>query len=415
MDQLTLNANLSQYAEVIVKVGLNLRPSQKLLIRTFGPVECVAPLVRQVTRSAYRAGASLVETIWSDEIIDRIRLEEAPLESFTELAGWKIDAAVSTAKEDDAYLTIYATDPDANVGLDTEKISIIRKTIGQKGEAFTHLMSSMAFNWSIVGAANPKWAAKIFPEVEESQQMGCLWEAIFDFARVSHSDPIAAWQTHIESLQQRQTYLNDKRYRALHFKDDGTDLRVGLVNDHVWLSGANKSKTGHPFVINLPTEEVFTMPQADEVDGTVRSSMPLNLGGTMINDFVFSFKDGQVSRFDAAAGQEALASLLETDAGAKRLGEVALVPQSSPIAKRGRLFYHTLFDENASNHLALGRAYPSTLKHGESLSSESLAQAGANLSMIHIDFMVGSATMAVLGETSQGKLEPVMHRGEWVI
>lgn len=406
--------NLTKYAEVIVKIGLNLQPGQRLLIRTFGPVEAVAPLARQVSRAAYAAGARLVEVIWSDEKIDQIRFENAPLDSFSEISAWTIRAAMSVAENDDAYLTLYGTDPDATAHVDPAKIGTMRKAIGQKGAAFTQKMTSMAFNWCIAGAANPKWAAKIFPDLEPEAQLDCLWDAIFDFARVKEPDPIAAWQAHLQNLEEKRQFLNQKQYDALHFSGPGTDLTVGLVKNHVWISGATRSETGSQFVINIPTEEIFTMPDANRVDGLVSASMPLNVNGTIIDGLRFQIKNGQVVEFEANSGKALFASLLESDAGAKRLGEVALVPQSSPIARRNRLFYHTLFDENASNHLAIGRAYPITIENGASLSPEALAQAGGNISIIHIDFMIGSSQMQVDGVTQDGKREPIMAKGDWL-
>ncbi|MEM7801784.1 MAG: aminopeptidase [Chloroflexota bacterium] len=413
MNHPTHVTNLTKYAEVIVKIGLNLQPGQRLLIRTFGPVETVAPLVRQVSRCAYETGARLVEVIWSDEEIDQIRFETAALESFSEISGWTINAAMSVAEHDDAYLTIYGTDPDATADVDPAKIGRMRKAIGKKGAAFTQMMTSMDFNWCIAGAANAKWAAKIFPDKAAEEQLDCLWAAIFDFARVTQPDPIAAWKSHLKNLEQRQQHLNQKQYHALHFRGPGTDLTVGLVKDHIWISGATESKSGSQFVINIPTEEIFTMPDANRVDGEVRASMPLNVNGTIIKDLWFKIKNGKIVDFDAKSGKALLSTLLESDAGAKRLGEVALVPQSSPIARRNTLFYHTLFDENASNHVALGRAYPITIKNGTSLSPEELAAAGGNISIIHIDFMIGSTKMTVDGITSDGKREGIMTNGDW--
>lgn len=404
--------SLSNYAELIVKVGLNLQPGQRLLIR--GPIES-APLVRQIAAQAYDQGSRLVETIWSDPQLAVTRYKHAPRDSFTEHSDWWWHAGLEYVDAGGAVLSITGVDPYLLKGIDPELIGTVQRTEGRAAIPFSSRMSADAVNWCVVGYATAGWAARVFPDLSPAQAQERLWEAIFRTVRLDTSDPLAAWDAHNASLAARTAFLNEKQYTALHYRGPGTDLSVGLPENHVWLGGAAPTGIGIVNVANMPTEEVFTAPHRDRVDGTVRATMPLNLGGNLIEDFSLTFADGRVVDLEAGSGEALLRSQIEMDEGASRLGEVALVPHSSPISQSGILFYSTLYDENASSHLALGRAYRNCIANCEEAGDEEFAARGGNTSANHLDFMIGSAEIDIDGITAGGGREPVMRRGEWVI
>lgn len=275
------------------------------------------------------------------------------------------------------------------------------------------LVMKDAVNWCVVAVATPAWADKVFPDAPEGERVELLWDAIFKAVRADQDDAVENWQTHLSELEVRRTYLNERRYRALHYRAPGTDLLLGLADGHIWRGGASQNDAGTTFVANLPTEEVFSAPHRTRVEGTVASSKPLSYSGQLIEDFSLTFKEGRVVEVKAAQGQDALERLLATDDGATRLGEVALVPHSSPISQSGLLFYNTLFDENAASHLALGRAYRFCAEGGTTMSDAEAEAAGLNDSLAHVDFMIGSAEMEIAGVRDDGAEEPVMHAGEW--
>jgi aminopeptidase len=407
---LDFEQNLRKYAEMAVKIGVNVQPGQRLMIRA--PIDN-APLARLLAISAYQAGARLVDVIWEDEQLELIRFQHAPRDSFEEASSWLPSAQLDYAQQGDALISIRGNDPDLLKDQDPELIASARKAANIKFAPFTDLLMHGALSWLVISAPVASWAAKVFPDLAAEQQITRLWEMIFDVCRLKQPDPIAAWDQHINQLSARSEYLNGKQYAALHYRAPGTDLRVGLPHGHVWQSGRAISAKGITFVPNMPTEETFTLPHSHQVSGVVTSSKPLNYGGTLIENFRLTFAEGQVVELEAAAGEESLRKLIATDAGASRLGEVALVPHSSPISQSGLLFYNTLFDENAASHLALGRAYQVTLEGGTAMSNQEFAQAGGNNSLIHVDFMIGGATMDVDGMTEDGAAEPVMRAGEW--
>ncbi|MBN2472789.1 MAG: aminopeptidase, partial [Anaerolineae bacterium] len=273
--------------------------------------------------------------------------------------------------------------------------------------------SRSAMNWLVVSAPTKAWARKIFEGASDDVLVPALWDAIFATCRINASDPVAAWEAHLAGLAARHAYLNDRRYTALRLAGPGTDLTIGLPEGHIWMGGKVTSGNGITFTPNLPTEEVFSMPQRDRVDGTVASTKPLNLGGSLIENFSLTFKDGAVVDVQAEKGEEHLRKLLDTDDGARRLGEIALVPHSSPISASGLLFYNTLYDENASCHVALGRAYRMTMENGGAMDDDAFAAAGGNNSLIHVDFMIGSGELDIDGIMASGEAEPVMRGGEW--
>ena len=409
---------LRAYAELTVRVGLNLQPHQRLLI--IGPLANggasleAAALVRHITAAAYGAGARLVETLWGDEALLGARFAHAPRDSFGEFSNWLPRALAEHVEGGHAVLSIYANDPDQLKDAAPELVAAVQQATAHSVRPFREYISRNQTNWSVVAAAAASWAARVFPDVEASQQVPRLWEAIGRLCRLDRPDPIAAWETHLGELAARTDHLNRKRYTALRYNGPGTELTIGLPEGHCWVGGSSVSATGIRFAPNLPTEEVFTMPHKDRVDGIVRSSKPLSYGGNLIEGFSLRFEGGRVVDVQAERGESVLRTLVAMDAGAARLGELALVPHSSPISQTGRLFYNTLFDENAASHVALGAAYKFTYRGGEALSDDEFEAAGGNRSAAHVDFMIGSGELDVSGVLPDGTIEPVMRRGEWV-
>jgi aminopeptidase len=314
-----------------------------------------------------------------------------------------------------AILSVYANDPDLLKDAPTELVGTLQQAISRGVRPFRELISRNQTNWSVIAAAGQGWAAKVFPHLPPSEQMTELWEAIGRFCRLDRPDPVEAWTSHLSALVARSEFLNRRQYAALKYSGPGTDLTIGLPAGHVWVSGQSTSRSGITFTANLPTEEVFTMPHRDRVEGTVASSKPLSYGGTLIEDFSLRFAEGRVVDFTAARGEDVLRQLIGTDAGAGRLGEVALVPYSSPISQSGVLFYNTLFDENAASHIALGTAYRFTLANSEHMSNDDFESAGGNRSAVHVDFMIGSARLDIDGVLADGTREPLMRRGDWAV
>ena len=321
---------------------------------------------------------------------------------------------VERAEAGDAFLTVDGSNPDLLQGQDPELVSLTRKVASEQSQPLRNYITRMAVNWCVISAAVAPWAARVFPAVEsDEERVARLWDAIFRMCRVDTDDPMAAWKDHIELLEGRRHYLNAKAYDALHYTATGTDLTLGLPLGHIWRGGIDVSDAGTVFVPNMPTEEVFTMPHCRRTEGRLSSTKPLNYAGTVIENFTLRFEGGRIVEAHAERGEEILKSLLAIDDGAAHLGEVALVPHSSPISQFGRLFYNTLFDENASNHVALGQAYNVCLEEGATMAADDFSQAGGNTSVTHVDFMIGSQEMDIDGVLADGGREPVMRSGEW--
>ena len=402
--------NLQKYAELSVKVGLNLQPGQRLAIHA--NLEA-APFVRLVATHAYQAGCRLVDVLWDDDPLLLIRFQHAPRDSFEEFPAWPFPALADYLKQGDAYLGIEGADPDLLAGQDSDLIGVFQRTRARHRQTYSKLITQNAANWSIVAFPAPSWAARVFPGETPENQVACLWDAIFDVCRVKQPDPVAAWQRHLQALAARSQYLNARQYRGLKYSGPGTDLYLGLAAGHIWISSPTSSKAGVSFVANMPTEEVFTLPDKDQTHGVVTATKPLSYLGALIEDFSLTFENGRAVNATAAKGEAVLRQMITIDEGAARLGEVALVPHHSPISQSGIRFHSSLFDENAASHIALGRGYRFTLRDGTELSEEDFAARGGNVSNAHVDFMIGSDQIDIDGILADGTLEPVMRSGDW--
>ena len=410
MISMPTEADFARYAELAVKKGVNIQPGQQLEVRAD---ISQAPLVRHVVKAAYAAGAKQVFVNWSDEETSKIRFFDAPADSFKEFPDWLKARFEQLAEEKTAFLSIVSDNPDALNGVESSRISDANRSAGQALAKWRQYVMSDNVSWSIVAGASEAWAQKVFPERDDA--VAALWQAIFAATRMDEEDVVAAWDEHDHSLRSRAKLLTEKKYAKLHYKAPGTELTIGLPKKHVFLGGGGPNADGVDFIANMPTEEVFTLADKDSVEGHVSSTKPLSYSGNLIDEFTLWFEGGKVVKAEAKKGQAALDELLNMDEGARRIGEVALVPDDSPISNSGLLFYNTLFDENASCHLALGRAYSTCLEGGPSMSQEELAANGANDSMTHVDFMIGSAEMNIDGEREDGTREAIMRDGNWVI
>ncbi len=408
---------LDAYAELVVRVGLNLRAGQRLLV--IGPLAKggvsldAAPLVRRIAESAYRAGAPLVEAIWGDEPLQLARFRSAPRESFEAFSAWLPGALTEHAAAGHAVVSVFANDPDHLSAEPPARVSAVQQATALAVRPFRELLSRNETNWTVVAAPSPAWARRVFPGLQPDGAVERLWDTIARLCRLDQPDPVEAWRAHLKALAARRDFLNRKQYIALEYAGPQTRLRIGLPPGHAWVSGQSPSRNGILFAPNLPTEEVFTMPHKDRVDGVVSSSRPLSYGSTVIEKFRLEFEAGRAVRATAEKGESVLRQLLSTDEGAARLGEVALVPHGSPISQSGLLFYTTLFDENAASHVALGAAYKFTMAGGEEMTDEAFEDEGGNRSAVHVDFMIGSAELDVNGVLPDGTSEPLMRSGEW--
>jgi aminopeptidase len=403
--------NLDRLAQVAVRAGLGLAPGQELLMTA--TLDAV-PLVRRITEHAYKAGASLVTTLFTDEESTLLRFRCGSDASFDAAASWLFEGMAAAYRSGAARLAVTGGDPSLLSKQDPEKVSRANRAMSKAYRPALDLIVNHKINWTIVACTTPAWAAAVFPDLPQDEATSRLWNAIFAASRADLSDPVTAWKEHDANLHARASRLNEKRYSALHFRGPGTDLRVGLADDHLWLGGGTTAGNGLYCIPNMPTEEVFTTPHKDRVEGRVTSTKPLSYQGTLIEEISVRFEGGKIVEAHAARGDQVLQRMIETDDGARRLGEVSLVPHSSPIASSGLLFMNTLFDENAACHIALGQAYSACLKGGDSLTAEQLASRGANSSLIHVDWMIGSNHMDVDGISAAGDSEPVMRAGEWV-
>jgi aminopeptidase len=401
---------LDKLAQVAIHVGLQLQAGQDLVLTA--PIAAL-PLVRRIAEHAYKAGAGLVTPIFSDEDLTLSRYRSAPSESFDKATGWLYEGMAKAFAGNAARLAISGDNPMLLSNEDPDKVARANRANSTAYKPALEKIVNFEINWNIVSYPNPSWAKQVFPNDPEEVAVKKLADAIFAASRVDVADPISAWRDHNAALRKRHSWLNGKNFSALHFTGPGTDLTVGLADQHEWHGGASTAKNGITCNPNIPTEEVFTTPHARRVDGYVRSTKPLSYQGTLIEDISVRFEGGQIVEAKASRGENVLNKVLDTDAGARRLGEVALVPHSSPISASGLLFFNTLFDENAACHIALGQCYSKCFVNGAKLSAEEIAAKGGNSSLIHIDWMIGSGQIDVDGIGQDGTVEPVMRKGEW--
>ncbi|GAA0467061.1 aminopeptidase [Alkalibacillus silvisoli] len=403
---------LTKYANLTIKMGVNVQKGQALLINA--PIEA-RQFVHHLVDEAYEAGAENVQVNWTDEVLTRKRYDYEPLSVLENVPDWAVERQMTHVENGGAVLNIHAPNPDLLEGIDAEVVAKANKARSAAMKDYKKYIINDKIQWSIVSVPTDKWAKKIFDTDNEQKAVEDLWKQIFQIVRVDQDDPIQAWKDHNETLFHIRDYLNDKQYDSLEYSSDFVDLTVKLPENHVWAGGGAVAETGTSFNPNMPTEEVFTAPDYRGVNGTVKNTKPLNYNGNLIDDFKLTFKDGEVVEFEAGQGGETLKHLLDSDEGAKYLGEIALVPHSSPISQSNLVFFNTLYDENASCHLALGSAYPTNVEGGEKLDDNQLKEKGINTSLIHEDFMVGSAELNVYGVTKDGEKEPIIKEGEWAI
>lgn len=399
-----------KYAELVLRKGVNLQNNQALMINA--PIEG-ADFVRAVVRKAYEMGAKDVHINWSDDELTLLKFENAPDEVLSNFPEWRVMLSEMYAEDGAAVLSIHSTNPDLLKNIDSARVAKANKASAEAMVKFSKYMMNDLITWSVISIPTGDWAQKVFPDKSRDDAIESLWDAIVKIVRVDKEDPIAAWDDHNATLQTAQEVMNRKSYKKLIYKAPGTDLELELPDRHIWKGGSADSAKGITFNPNMPTEEVFSLPHKNGVNGTVSSTMPLNYGGSLIDNFTLTFKDGEVVDFTAEHGSDTLKHLLDTDDGARRLGEVALVPHDSPISQSGLLFYNTLFDENASCHIALGKAYPTNLESGADMDDDELDKHGVNDSLTHVDFMIGSENLDIDGVLPDGTTEAVFRNGTW--
>ncbi|WP_227396930.1 aminopeptidase [Jeotgalibacillus aurantiacus] len=399
-----------KYADLAVKVGVNIQKDQYLYI---GASIDNAPFVRLVTKKAYEAGARQVFVDWSDDEVSKLRYTLAPADSFGEFPDWKRQEREQLAEKGAAFMNIVSASPDLMKGVESQRISDFQRAAGKAMEKYRQYIQSDKVSWTVIAAPSVGWAKKVFPELDEQEAVDALWTAIFKAVRVDQADPVAAWKKHDETLHEKADYLNNKKYSKLHYTAPGTDLTIELPKGHIWAGAGSVNEKGNTFMANMPTEEVFTVPHKDGVSGHVTNTKPLSYGGNIIDGFTLTFENGRITDVKADEGEEILKNLISTDEGSHRLGEVALVPHQSPISQSNVLFFNTLFDENASNHLAIGSAYAFCVEGGKTMSQDELAEKGLNSSITHVDFMIGSDQMNIDGILEDGTVEPVFRNGDW--
>ena len=406
---------LKKYADFIVRVGVNPQPGQTLIINC--PLEG-APLARLCVRSAYEAGARDVQVNWSDDAVARARMELGSEEALTDLKPWQLRRYLDYAESEGGVCVLHliADDPELYAGIDGNKISRVNAARRAFMEEWQEYTMNDRVQWSIAALPSVPWAKKVFPELDADAAMEALWKLIFDVCRVTGGDPVNEWQAHMERLSTLRDKMNALDLESVHFESsNGTDLTVGLADQAVWESAASKSEKGVVFLPNIPTEEVFTAPHKDRVEGIVYRTKPYVFNGQLIKNFRVTFEKGRVVDYHAEQGQVLLGRLLDGDEGSRSIGEVALVPASSPINRSGKLFYNTLFDENAACHIAFGDSYPGTTVGGTGLSKEELTARGMNHSSLHEDVMIGAEDSRITGKCRDGRTVPLFENGVWVL
>ena len=406
-----LSDQLDLYANLLVRKGVVLRPGQELVLQA--PVER-ADFARRVVRAAYRVGAGHVTVLWADDEVSRLTYEHCPLEFFEHTPSWQVEQLNSLAEAGAAFLFLEGQDPTILRGIDPAKPAAATRARNTECRSFRDGMDFGHNAWCIAGVPVEAWACEVFPDLSPAEALYRLWVLILEVSRADGEDPESAWETHNASFEKTKRFLNGHAFDALRYEaSNGTDLTVGLPEGHVWDGGAGRTQDGVTFFPNIPTEEVFTSPDRLRAEGVVHSALPLVRNGQVVRDFWLRFEGGEVVDFGAEQGREVLRHILETDDGARRLGEVALVSKNTPIRQSDTLFYDTLYDENASCHLALGMGFPECVAGGPKLSKEALLEHGVNQSATHVDFMVGSDDLSITGILPDGTEVPVFVNGQW--
>lgn len=407
---MTFEEKLKEYADLAVRVGLNVQPGQNVLINT---TTDTLEFSRLVVQKSYEAGAKRVHVNFTDGPVHRAFFDLAPDEEMNVFPAWMVTQRDELIDQQGSLLWIDAEDPDLLAGVPAKRISDYQKTSGRALEKYRTAVMSDKIAWSIIAIPSEKWAKKVFPNLPKEEQLTALWEIIFTTVRIGKGTAVTEWKKHIRNLEMRATMLNDKRYKKIHYTAPGTDLSIELPDKHLWVTGASRTPNQTAFIANMPTEEVYTAPLKFGVNGFVRNTKPFIYQGNLIDQFTLTFEKGKITRAHAEVGNDLLQELIQHDEGSSYLGEIALVPHASPISASGVLFYNTLFDENASNHLAIGEAYPTCYEGARDLQEAQLQALGLNTSMTHEDFMIGSADMDIDGELADGTREPIFRQGNW--
>ncbi len=405
-------SKLEKYASLLVEVGLNVQEDQRVSISASADA---LPLVRLVTEKAYEKGAKDVKVNLKDDRLTQLHARHKSVEEYAGVPQWTIDERMFYSDEKAAFLSITSSSPELLKGVDPEKLKRMQIAYGNAFKDYSDRIQSDYHSWCVAGYPSVEWAKLVFPEKSDEEAVDALLELIFYTMRLDHADPVQAWQALDESLHEKVDILNGHHFHALRYEGPGTDFTMELPKKHLWAGASSENSDGVRFMANMPTEEVFTAPKKDGVNGYVSNTKPLSYGGNIIDGFKLTFENGRVVDYEAEQGGDVLQNLLETDEGAKYLGEVALVPDDSPISNTGTLFFNTLFDENASCHIALGSAYGFSIDGGKDMSRAELAEEGLNDSITHVDFMIGSAELDIYGIDSEGRETPVFKNGNWAI
>ncbi len=402
---------VDKYAQLIIEVGVNIQKDQYLMITA--PIQTAA-FARALTKHAYAVGAKKVFVDYVDELLTKVQYEEAPDEAFLEYPSWMAQGKKELAEKNCAFISISASNPDLLKEVDPKRVATAQKTAAKALEAYRRYTQNGDVAWCIASIPTVEWARKVFPDAASDEEaVEKLWDKIFIATRIYEEDPVAAWKSHTDHLAVRTEYLTNKKIKTLHYTAPGTDLTVELPKNHIWVGGGGENKVGTYYVANMPTEEAFTMPYKYGVNGKLASTKPLSYGGNLINNFTLFFEKGKIVDFTAEEGYDTLKELIATDEGSHYLGEVAIVPDDSPVSNTDTIFYNTLFDENASCHFAIGSAYPDNIEGGTKMTKEELEAAGANTSLTHVDFMVGSTALDVEAETETGEKFFILKEGNW--
>ncbi|AMG19976.1 aminopeptidase [Staphylococcus saprophyticus] len=407
-----LQDKLQQYAELLVGVGMNVQKDQPVFIRS--SVDALE-LTHYIVEAAYKRGASDVKVEYSDDKLSRLKFEYESVEFFEKDAvkSYEVEKRMDYVKRGAANLALITQDPDLLNGIDSEKLSTYQRQYSTAYKGYMEASQKNQFPWCVAAFPSKAWAQRVYPDLTETEAYSKFIDEVLDIVRVDGNDPVENWKNHVENLSIHARKLQDKNYKALHYISEGTDLVIGLPEGHIWEDATSYTSEGQAFVANIPTEEVFTAPHRLNVNGHVTNKLPLSHNGNIIDGFTLTFKDGEVVDFKADQGEDVLRDLLNTDEGARRLGEVALVPDDSPISNRNTIFYNTLFDENASCHIALGSAYGFNVEGGTEMTTEEKLAHGLNDSLIHVDFMIGSPDLTIYGITQDDEKELVFENGNW--